>query len=233
MSTGSDLYRLQELDSEEDAAKRRLSEIEAALEENEALKRARHALKTAQEQVNKWARQQRDLELQIQTVVDKRARSEKRLYSGEVTNPKELADLQAEMASLQRRKRTLEDELLETMIALEESESAQAEAQRHVDQTENEWMGRQANLKAEQDQLQSRLITIGQEQTEEILPRISADNLADYHALRAKKSGIAVVKLNHDACGACGVNVTPAVKWELRQAGITYCGNCGRIIVPK
>ncbi len=232
MSTGSDLYHLQELDTEKDAAKRRLSEIKAALGESETLKRTRHALKTAQEQVNKWARQQRDLELQIQTVANKRARSEKRLYSGEVTNPKELSDLQAEMESLQRRRRTLEDELLEAMIALEESESAQTEAQQHFDQTENEWMGQQTNLKAEQEQLQNRLIAIEQERAKEVLPRISADNLATYEALRAKKGGIAVVKLNNDACDTCGVNVTPAVKWELRQEGIAYCGNCGRIIVP-
>ncbi|HDQ72774.1 MAG TPA: hypothetical protein ENN19_11870 [Chloroflexi bacterium] len=222
---------MQELDTEKDAAQRRLSEIEAVLGENEALKRARHALKTAQEQLKKWSKQQRELDLQIQSIANKRARSEKRLYSGEVTNPKELTDLQSEITSLQRRKRKLEDELLEAMIALEESENAQTQAQQHFDQTESQWLGQQANLKAEQQQLQSRLIEIQQARAK-LPPQISTDKLAAYDTLRAKKSGLAVVKINGDACGGCGVSITPALKWELRQQEMAYCGNCGRIIVP-
>ena len=89
MTTGADLYRLQCLDSEGDAKRRRLAEIEAALVESEALKQARGALKGARSLIQRWVLRKRDLELEIQGLSNKITRSEQRLYSGVVKNPKE------------------------------------------------------------------------------------------------------------------------------------------------
>jgi len=139
MTTGADLYRLQCLDSEGDAKRRRLAEIEAALVESEALKQARGALKGARSLIQRWALRQRDLELEIQGLSNKIARSEQRLYSGVVKNPKELADLQAEVAALKRRRQKLEDDLLEAMIEREEAETAHSQAQAHLDEIQTRW----------------------------------------------------------------------------------------------
>lgn len=230
MTEGTHLYRLQCLDSEEDAKQSRLVEVEAALGESIALMQARRALESVQVLVRRWTLQQRDLELETLGVTDKISRSEQRLYSGTVRNPKELADLQAEVAALRRRQQKLEDDLLEAMVEREETETAHAQAQRHLDETQALWSVQQADLMAEREMLQRRLAEIEQARAE-LLPSIEARELAAYQTLRRRKGGLAVVQVRDGACGGCGVGVPPSLDWQLRQEGLGYCGNCERIIV--
>lgn len=230
MTQGAELYHLQCLDSEGDAKQRRLAEVEAALGESEALKQARRALESAQAVVQRQSLRQLDLELESQGVSDRIAHSEQRLYGGAVQNPKELADLQAEVASLRRRRQKLEDDLLTTMIELEEAEAAYAQAQQHLDETQTRWSDQQADLMTEREVLRGRLAEIEQKRAK-LLPSIEAGYLADYQALRRGKGGLAIVQIRDGACDGCSVTVSSSLKWQLRQEGLGYCGNCGRIIV--
>jgi predicted nucleic acid-binding Zn-ribbon protein len=230
MTKGADLYRLQCLDSEGDSKQSRLAEVETVLGESEPLKQAHRALEATQSQVQRWTLRHRDLELRIQGVADKTSRSEQRLYSGVVTNPKELSDIQSEVASLRRRRQKLEDDLLETMIELEEAETAHAQAQKRLDETQARWTAQRTDLTAEREMLQRRLAEIEQARVKP-LNSIAANDLATYQALRRGKGGLAVVQVRDDACGGCGVAITSSLKWQLRQDGLGYCSNCGRIIV--
>ncbi len=230
MTQGANLYRLQHLDTEGDSKQSRLAEVQAALKDDKALKQAHQALASAQGLVQKWSVQQRDQELEIQGVSTKTARSEQRLYSGAVKNPKELADLQAEIASLQRRRQKLEDDLLEAMIEREEAEATHAQAQQHLDETQTHWENRQADLSAEQETLQDKLAEIEQARTR-VLPGIEADNLDTYQHLRRSKGGVAIAQINGIACGVCGMAISPNLKWKIREEGLGRCSNCERIIV--
>jgi len=229
---GANLYRLQCLDSEGDAKQHRMDEIEAALGESEAMQQARQAVKKAETLIKKWTLRQRDLELKVEGLSDKITRSEQRLYSGTVKNPKELEDLQAEAAAVRRQRRKLEDDLLEAMIEREEAETTHAQAQDRLSEIRADWSAQQADLMAERETLQTKLAEIEQARAG-LLPGIEASDLAAYCALRRRKGGLAVVRMQDDACGACGVGVSPSLKWQLREEGITYCGNCERIIVRE
>lgn len=230
MTKGADLYRLQCLDRERDEREHRLAEVEAALDESEALKQARRALESAQALVQRCRVRQRDLDLETQGLGDKISRSEQRLYGGAVKNPKELADLQAEVAVLRRRRHRLEDDLLAAMIELEEAQAAHAEARQHLDETQARWSVQQADLTAEREALQGRLAEIEQARAQ-VLPAIQAADLSDYQSLRRRKRGLAVVQIQDGACGGCGVGVPQSLEWQLRQEGAGYCPNCGRIVV--
>ena len=230
MTKGADLYRLQCLDREGDTKQRRLAEVEAALGESEGLKQARRAVEEAQAQVKRWTVRQRDLELQIQGISDKISRSEQRLYGGAIKNPKELADLQAEVAALRRRQQKLEDDLLGTMIELDEAEATQQNARQCLDETDAQWSAQQGDLMAQRETLQNALAEIEQAQSE-LLPSIEAGDLATYQALRRTKGGIAIVEVVNGACGGCGVGVSSRLEWHLRQNELGTCSNCGRIIV--
>ncbi len=230
MTRGADLYRLQRLDSQADEMQHRLAEVEAALGESEALQHARRELERTRVVVQKTTLRQRDLELQTQGLLDKISRNEKRLYSGVVKNPKELTDLQADVAALRRRRQRLEDDLLETMIGREEAVAAHAQAQQHLGEIEAQWSADQSDLLAEREELQEGLLKIGQAR-EELVPKIEADHMASYQDLRRRKAGLAVVEVRDGACGGCGVNVSASLQWQLRQDGLAFCSNCDRIVV--
>jgi predicted nucleic acid-binding Zn-ribbon protein len=232
MTTGANLYRLQCLDSEGDEKQHRLAEVEATLGESKALQQARRALGHAQSLIQKWMLRQRDLELEIQGLSDKISRSEQRLYGGAVKNPKELTELQAEVAALRRRRKNLEDDLLEAMIEREEAEATHDRAQEHLNETQTQWSAQQADLLGERERLQERLAEIEQARAE-LLPSIEAGDLVTYQSLRRRKGGLAVAQVRDGACGVCGVAVSPSLEWQLRQEGLGYCSNCERIIVRK
>jgi predicted nucleic acid-binding Zn-ribbon protein len=230
MTEGADIYRLQCLDSEGDKIQTRLAEIKAALGESQELKQARQALEHAQARVKKWALKQRDMELEIQGLADKTSYSEQRLYSGTVKNPKELTDLQAEVTSLHQRRQRQEDDLLEVMIEREEAEATHTQAQQHLEKTRACWEAQQADLITEQKTLTEKLAEIEQARAE-LMPSIEAGDLATYQSLRRRKGGLAVTQLSGDACGVCGMAVSPNLKWQLREGKLGYCSNCERIIV--
>jgi predicted nucleic acid-binding Zn-ribbon protein len=230
MSRGEDLYHLQQLDSEWGARQDRLAEIGAALRDDRVLREAHQAVEEAKKRAQKWHIKQRDLELQIQSLSDKLSRSEKRLYGGQVKNPKELADLQAEVASLTRRRRRLEDTLLEAMITREEAEETREEAQAALEEVTSAWSTRQVDLKAEQEELEQRVEGIRQER-EAVVPRIEAEVMMKYESLREQKGGQAVARVLDDTCTGCGVAVPPSAEWKLRQDDLCYCDTCRRILV--
>jgi predicted nucleic acid-binding Zn-ribbon protein len=230
MARGEELYRLQQLDSERDAKQRRLVEIEATLKDDRALQEARESVKEAEERARKWQTRQRDLELEIESLSSKMSRSEKRLYGGKVKNPKELSDLQAEIASLKRRRQKLEDTLLEAMINREEAEATLDEAETRLEDVASSLSAQQADLRAERETLQADLKEIGR-QRESILPRIEAEILTTYERVRERKGGQAVASIRGDACAACGVTVAPSLEWKLRQGELVHCDTCGRILV--
>jgi predicted nucleic acid-binding Zn-ribbon protein len=230
MTEGADLYRLQSLDGEGDKKKRRLVEVEAALGESEVLREARQAVERAQKHVRKWAVKQRDLELEVQGLADKTSRDEQRLYSGVIKHPRELEDLQAEVAALKRRRQQLEEHLLEAMVEREDAEAAQAQAQNHLAEVQADWSARRADLTSEREELQTSLAGIEQAR-EALLPDIDAGDLAVYEALRRRKGGLAVVQLHDGACGGCGVTISPSLEWQLRQGKLVACSNCERILV--
>jgi hypothetical protein len=230
MPTGENLYDLQQLDTERDSGQRRLEEIETGLKDDHELREARQTLETAEKRAQQWTIKQRDLELEIQSLSEKRARSEKRLYGGQVKNPKELTDLQAEVASLQRRRQRLDDALLDAMIEREEAVEARAQARVVLDQTTSDWSTRQARLKAEQAELELRLEAIEQER-EAIVPLIKPAVMAEYESLRVQKRGQAVALVRNDICTGCGVAISPSVEWRLRQQELCYCDTCRRMLV--
>ena len=230
MGRGEGLYRLQQLDSEWDAKQRRLAEIERALTDDRALQEARQRVTEAEERAQRWQIRQRDMELEIESLSNKMSGSEKRLYGGKVKNPKELSDLQAEIASLKRRRRKLEDTLLEAMINREEAEAALDEADAHLEEVEDSWTTRQTDLRAEREALQEELEDIKRKRTS-VVPQIEAEIVTTYERIRERKGGQGVARIRGDACSACGVTVAPSLEWKLRQGELVHCDTCGRILV--
>jgi predicted nucleic acid-binding Zn-ribbon protein len=225
------LLDLQAIDSVIDRLNQRLAGIKASLHETEQLIAAREAAQAAEQLVIQRRATRKDLELSNATLTDKIQQAEKRLYSGLVKNPKELLDLQNDIAALKRQKTALDDQLFAAMVAYEEAESASKQHAAEYTQLESDWRASQADLLNEQSQLEAELAQQTQEQAE-TRALLTAADLALYDQLRRRKGGLAVVELNGSACGGCGVRVTASVIQRLTQReDYARCGNCERMLV--
>ena len=136
MSRTSALFRMQEIDLELDSHRTRLQDIEQALGGDPAVDLARQQAFAAREKFNASRIQARSAELDVQALGEKIAETERRLYSGAITNPKELRDLEQDLASLRRRGEGLEEQQLEAMIAADSAEGQMVALETQMQQAE-------------------------------------------------------------------------------------------------
>lgn len=229
MSQLQQLYSLQQIDNEIREKKQHLREVMQALKDDEEVVAARKQKREAEEALQKAEGRLRELELQLGSVSDEAQRSEDRLYSGDVTNPKELSELQQKIASLGRRKEALEDEILEVMMAVEEAEEVDDAAEERLREAEAEWEARRERLEQEQDALAGEAGQLLQRRGEQAAG-IDDKMLSIYEDTASRRGGIAVAALVQQVCQACTVRVS-ATKARAAQMGeLVYCGSCGRIL---
>jgi predicted nucleic acid-binding Zn-ribbon protein len=193
--------------------------------------RDRSALRAADESVTHQRAHRKDLELADDALETRIKDADKRLYSGAVKNPKELLDLQNDIASLKRQKNTLDDQLFAAMVALEEGETELKTCMDTLTRVEAEWRASQGDLATELTQVEHELADKTAEQAE-ARAQLGAPDLAQYDQLRRRKGGVAVVEMEGTVCGACGVRVSAHIVQQLSQAEhLARCGNCERILV--
>lgn len=229
MSQVQQLYQLQQIDSEISAKKQRLKDVLQAQRETEALRAARQRATTAVATLRAREAQLEDLNLEVAGVNDKAKRSEQRMYSGKVTNPKELSDLEHEVAALGRRRVVLEDEILEAMIGVEEAQEENESAASDLATIEATWEQSQKRLKAEQNELALALHgLIGRR--EQLAAAVPDKMRADYEALKARKNGVAVVALVDHSCTGCHVRLPENKVAQAERGELVSCSGCGRIL---
>ena len=231
MARGERLYSLQNLDQELELGQRRISEVKAMLGETEALRQARQALTTSEEEQRNWITKARDLELEIESLTNKISASEERLYGGGIANPKELADIQSEITSLKRRQGKLEDALLEAMVYGEEAEAAVDTCRAIWTDTEAQWQSDQSASRKELDALEARSAE-AQEERSEMRQSIAADELKVYDKVRARFGPITVTTLRDGVCGYCAVAPASTKLARIRSGReLLQCSNCDRILL--
>lgn len=225
------LYQLQQIDSEIKERKQRLGEVLRAQKETAELLAAQQRATQAAEARQSWQKQRRELEAELQSLNSKARRSEDRLYSGNVKNPKELSDLEQEIASLARRRAALEDEILEAMLMLEEAEAEETAANEALATLEAQREQANAQYQQEQQELALRLHKLTgerQKQTAVLTP----DSLTIYEHAASRKGGLAVAGLRGNQCQACHMTVSAAKAKSAEEGELVYCGGCGRILFP-
>jgi predicted nucleic acid-binding Zn-ribbon protein len=230
MNKAETLYRLQNIDLETDERSRRLKEVRVILGGNEELQQVRQALQDGEKKLSRQRTKLRDQELEMRSLTNKIASVENRLYSGRIKNPKELANLQGEVRYLKRRKGELEDQVLESMIGVEESEANVTEQRERLASLEKEWQETQALLSAEQNELISRLSQLKTKRAK-LQKTIEAGDLALYEDLRRRRGGRAVALLEGELCLGCRVTIPTTKAKQARQGEVlTLCGSCERIL---
>lgn len=226
------LWHLQTTDTELDEKAKRLQQIDAALGDAPNLDAARAAHADAQKRLAALRAQLHDSELQALALDAKIQSLEERLYSGRVTNPKELDGMEKDLQMHQRQRRALDDKLLELMEGVEQAQARVDETARTLQQIETARARELEHLAREREALHARLAELhrAREETRAHL-NSHADVLRLYDQLRQTKGGRAVVQLKRDACGACGFAIPTAQIQRVREGNtLVLCSGCGRIL---
>ncbi|HSG42258.1 MAG TPA: C4-type zinc ribbon domain-containing protein [Anaerolineales bacterium] len=230
MSAALGLYRLQQVDSQMDQIRARLDAIRETLENDAKLRAAMDAASVSEAEHKKSNNAVKTSEAEVESQRIKIEHAEASLYGGQVTNPKELQDLQMDVASLKKYLVTLEERELEAMVRAEETQKKLDDANKKLQQVQDSWKDQNRDLTAESESLNKDLERLKPERNA-VVENIDEIFLKTYKQLRQKKNGVAVASFEENSCSACGTTFTQSQQQSARSADQLFnCPTCGRII---
>lgn len=183
--------------------------------------------------VSDLAREQSRVENDVDMVRARMTRDQQRLDSGQVGSPRELENLQHEVASLSRRQGALEDQALEVMERRETGETRlaalRAEQAELQTQRESATVRRDASY-AEIDTDADR----SRQQRADLAAELPADLLTLYEKIRASSGGVGAAALFRGRCEGCRLSLSPIDISAMKAApadAVQRCEECRRILV--
>ncbi len=232
MSASLILHRLQQVDRQIDHAQTRLTAIHTILENDTELKEALSQVELAKAEHHKAERSLKQIEADVQSQQIKIQQTDSSLYSGTVRNPKELQELQNDIASLKRHLFTLEERELEAMQQAETTEAALKQATTFLELIQAKRGNEHHKLLDEQAELLKDLERLSSERKATV-SAVTSHMLEVYDGLRKQKRGLAVAEISDNSCMACGTTMTAALQQNARSSiDLSYCPTCGRILYP-
>ncbi|MGW1717202.1 zinc ribbon domain-containing protein [Streptomyces sp. NPDC002156] len=179
------------------------------------------------------AREQTKAEQDVDQVRQRAARDQQRLDSGAVSSPKDLENLQREIASLAKRQGDLEDVVLEIMERRESAQERIAELTERVGAVQGKIDDATARREAAYETLDGEVGTAKKER-EVIAGSVPDDLLKLYDKLRAQQGGVGAARLYQRRCEGCRLELNITEVNEVKAAApdaVLRCENCRRILV--
>lgn len=229
------LKEVQDLDTRIFALERRIDELPEKHRLGEIageLAGARDDLETTQAELEALSQKQHKLDGELDLLVKKIKTEEEKLFSGKITNPKELASIQAEIFSLRRKRDEMETEDLEEMEEMDRLSSCLEELKKLVDTAERRQKEALEKHGEELDELRVDVASFERER-DTLKNRLPGDVAADYDKLLLSKAGLAVARIVQGrTCGGCRIEFSRSqVDRFQHEDGIFRCEYCRRILV--
>lgn len=228
------LLELGDVDSEIRRLRRRLDDLDeqkaldAALAEREEMERARADRRLDRDAVQARAAKE---DQEVDQLRQRLAAEQQRMYGGQISNPRELQSLRAEIEAVEARIDEHETAELEAMEEVDRLESEIADLERRIE----EHSKRIIELTGARDEAASTMLaTIAELEVarEKHREPLSAELLATYDEYAEKFGGTAVGRLDGDRCTACGISLSYADVNELMEGpSLARCPQCRRLLV--
>jgi len=202
-----------------DAAMAELAKLEGRSAEVEA---SRHEL----------ARAQQRLEDEIASLNAKATEHDKLLYSGTISNPRELQALQDEIGLLKRRVGQLEDQELELMEQIEPLDADLAKLGEERAGLDDRASALRAEIAEAEVAIDDELAAVRAER-EALLSDVEPELLAEYEQLRPRTGGIAIARLVGTSCGGCHLTLSAMEVDRIKKLPVdapVHCEECGRLL---
>ncbi len=226
------LLELQEIDARQAALEQELARLEAAEELEELRRRVKAGedhLHAHRETLARLGREVGWSEKEVAELKRKQAELERKLYSGEVASAKELDQMRKKIELMRQNMSDLDDRALRTM---EELDQLGPLIQRLKDE-----LDAQRRALAEAEQAHARRLAEVREalaalpaRRQELAASLEPALLAEYDRIRARRGGLAAVRLSRGICGGCRVAVPPVLVAQARQGRPVKCESCGRLL---
>lgn len=230
------LWKLQKTDLELDQLTEKIHQMQN-LQQIQSLMAKVRQLELEQQHIEErlqhFAKQVKNQEYELRKITDIILHNENLLYDGGIANPKELAQIQANIKLNTDKVGLAEETLLKSMESLEGQDDKLQEVRlnlaKNLEQLQNYRQQVQGLLTGFERQVEEL-----NAQKAKVIEGLNGKMLAEYEGQRRKKKGALVALINKDRiCQGCYVTV-PIHDWQLvRQKRVLKCEGCGRYLMES
>jgi uncharacterized protein len=235
--SSADLDRLLELQAIDDEARRLEHQLEGLAEQREVDELVAQDATLAEgdvelrDRLERVQRDQRQVELEIEALQQRRAEEQARLYAGSLTTGREVQAAEAEIASTERRRSEHEDQLLEIMQAAEDLSAQLADLTQVRERLAERVVSATAARDTAAQQLIARIAEV-QVRRDPVAAALPAELLASYEAAATRGGGTGVGVLRDNACSACRITFPMTeINGFLTGPPLTQCTQCRRLLI--
>ncbi len=235
MSRWDALLSVQEHDTNVDQLAHRRAHLPAQRELAEVMDELARLEKTTAEvggRRHDLGRDQQRLEDEIALLGDKATQHDKTLYSGSITNPRDLQTLQDEIGALRRRIRQLEDQELELMEQIEPLDADLSRSAHTRAELDDRAAALRGQIAEEEVAIDADLARVRAERAE-LAGLIEPDLMTEYDTLRPQSGGIAIARLVAGSCGGCHLSLSAVEVDRIKKLppeAPAHCEECGRLL---
>ncbi len=171
------------------------------------------------------------MESELAAFKDSLERSDKRLYSGSITNAREVSALEAEKQIAEENIIATEEAMRSAKIALERSTARTEMLSKELAEREEEWKMELKELISKMNHIREDY-RVMQKEREKAIDGVPEKDMTLYRSLLPVKNGLPVVKVRKDVCLGCNVRL-PAGEIERgkKSKSLVLCSICGRILM--
>ncbi|PZC44579.1 MAG: putative nucleic acid-binding protein, contains Zn-ribbon domain [Chloroflexi bacterium] len=224
-----EMVALQEVDLQLDLVKRRLGELDEQLLAPDAHRTLSEELAAQTARLQEAKQGRKSVEDEVAVLRAKIEAEDAKLYSGQITDAKELRHLQEEVFALRRGLKAQEDRLLARIDEEEHEQEASAYLKTLKKKSEAAWAKRHTALQAQRDTAQAEATLIGAD-VAELRGELAQAELSVYDTHRERQQ-IAIAASTGGICGACRLALpTTIINRARRGAVVVNCPACDCIV---
>lgn len=224
------LRDLQALDHYLDRLRREVAELDNGERLRAALDRSRQRMDEIKKNYHETHARATEQELRLQEFDERIRRAEADLYSGRITNPRELQLMQVEIEEAKRAREEMDIEMLRVWEQMETMKQDIDSTERDLQKLERLYEAHMADYRQRKAALEAE-IEFHLKERAELVAQIEPEPLERYERLRERLGGTAVALVEQKACAVCHTLLTPYILKRLQnEDALIACESCGRLL---
>lgn len=230
MTTVRQMFALQELDIILDRVQTEHDKTEHELNDGDTVKDLETELERDVEWLQETELQQKASKLEAESQKERSETLNSQLYGGEITNPRDLESLEREASNVLQLVEQQEAAISQITEKIEEAQSKKNDLESKLDEAKTAWGIRQSELQAALKELNAERAGFEGKRSK-LTDCLDPTSLEHYEALRKRKGGVAVVKVQRGLCQGCRMSLPTHQQQRVRSGSqVVLCASCGRIL---
>ncbi len=232
MTIVKQLFSLQEIDLALDSVRSQKAAAETERDARLPLERIEDALTEEQTRLQEIQSSHRERQEEAENLRQRSQTLETQLFSGEITNPRDLATMELESSNLKAQVDQKEIQLLELSVRAQDTRDRIETHQQELSSLQESWEKRHAELTEQVESLTEEETTLAA-QRDKMAQDLDPSEVLKYDNLRRSKGGTAVAKVERGLCQACRMSLPSQHLQRVRSGRYNVnCSSCGRMLFP-